>query len=248
MSETTRGTPGCPKCEGGGHQMATEPDEWPLQPLPMVPCDNCRTPFDGAASRMDWQRIYDKGFEDGLKSPCRPKGADAGGLAAAVEAAIIHKFTLGTSLGEHHAAYHRFAVSIAKKVMEIVAPALDAESARAYSQGVEDMRTAAMAALRERDSVEWALGGEYGGADAARIVRDVPIAREGAEPLRRCDVGMSAGPCAKPLNHHGECLPEVDAPAPRGSHMTSEVRSLVKRYGAPAIAAEAARQAKEEER
>jgi hypothetical protein len=93
----------------------------------------------------------------------------------------------------------------------------DAE-ARAYSQGVEDMRQAAINDLLKRDSVEWALGGEYGGIDAARIVRDAQVSAQ------------------------------TPPPAPRDSHMTSEVRSLVKRYGAPAIAAEAARQAKEEGR
>lgn len=76
MSENATGNPDCPQCEGGGFMLAPERDEWPLQPLPMVPCGNCRTPFDGAASRMDWQRIYDRGFEDGLNSPCRPTGDD----------------------------------------------------------------------------------------------------------------------------------------------------------------------------
>lgn len=82
----------------------------------------------------------------------------------------------------------------------------DAE-ARAYSQGVEDMRTAAMQAAYE-------VSGQR--AEAA---------------IRNAQVSGQAPP-----------------PAPRDSHMTSEVRSLVKRYGAPAIAAEAARQAKEEGR
>ena len=43
-------------------------------------------------------------------------------LAEAVEAAVIHKFTLGTSMGADHEVYHRFAVSTARRVMEIVAP------------------------------------------------------------------------------------------------------------------------------
>lgn len=43
-------------------------------------------------------------------------------LAEAVQAAVVHKFTLGTSMGEHHEAWHRFAVSIADKVMSLVSP------------------------------------------------------------------------------------------------------------------------------
>lgn len=111
---------------------------------------------------------------------------------------------------------HEFGDDVVKLRREV--KRLTEESARSYSQGVEDMRSAAMAALRKRDSVEWALGGEYGGVDAARIVRDAQVSAQ------------------------------TPPPAPRDSHMTSEVRALVKRYGAPAIAAEAARQAKEEGR
>lgn len=82
----------------------------------------------------------------------------------------------------------------------------DAE-ARAYSQGVEDMRQEAAQAMQ----VEYGLL-------AARVIDGLSVSAQ------------------------------TPAPAPRDSHMTSEVRSLVKRYGAPAIAAEAARQAKEEGR
>lgn len=79
--------------------------------------------------------------------------------------------------------------------------------ARAYSQGVEDMRQVAAQAMQ----VEYGLL-------AARVIDGLSVSAQ------------------------------TPPPAPRDSHMTSEVRSLVKRYGAPAIAAEAARQAKEEGR
>jgi hypothetical protein len=81
------------------------------------------------------------------------------------------------------------------------------ESARAYSQGVEDMRQVAAQAMQ----VEYGLL-------AARVIDGLSVSAQ------------------------------TPPPAPRDSHMTSEVRALVKRYGAPAIAAEAARQAKEEGR
>jgi hypothetical protein len=89
------------------------------------------------------------------------------------------------------------------------------DSARAYSQGVEDMREKAARTVRAYSDDLDELAGE-----------------------------IHALPLASATERH-PLTAFHNAPAPRDSHMTSEVRSLVKRYGAPAIAAEAARQAKE---
>jgi len=54
----------CGRCGGAGIDPATSTTD--------APCSNCRMPHDGAASRLDWQRIYDRGFEDGRTSRCQP--------------------------------------------------------------------------------------------------------------------------------------------------------------------------------
>jgi len=83
---------------------------------------------------------------------------------------------------------------------------LVAESARSYSEGVEDMRAAAM-------RIPATIG-----------TQDLQSMRVVYEQIR--DVSLTDA---------------APAPAPRDTHLTSEARALVKRYGAPAVAAEAAR-------
>jgi hypothetical protein len=76
-SEETPANPRCPWCEGGGHQTSPEPDEWPLQPLEMVPCE-CRAPAsEGSADR-------ERPDLDAIRARARPDVAfaDAAALAA----------------------------------------------------------------------------------------------------------------------------------------------------------------------
>lgn len=108
---------------------------------------------------------------------------------------------------------HEFGDDVVKLRREV--KRLTAESARSYSQGVEDMREKAARTVRAYSDDLDELAGE-----------------------------IHALPLASATERH-PLTASHNAPAPRDSHMTSEVRSLVKRYGAPAIAAEAARQAKE---
>lgn len=96
-----------------------------------------------------------------------------------------------------------------------------AESAASYSHGVEDMRLAAMRAANG------APGTPYTPIEAIRDVALTPTTSS-----RTVNNETSSCGCDKP------------APAPRDSDLTQAVRTLVKRYGAPVIAAEAARQAK----
>jgi len=78
--------------------------------------------------------------------------------------------------------------------------------ATSYSEGVEDMRAAAM-------RIPATIG-----------TQDLQSMRVVYEQIR--DVSLTGA---------------APAPVPRDTHLTSEARALVKRYGAPAVAAEAAR-------
>lgn len=120
--------------------------------------------------------------EDGCSLP----NADAVKLAIAILRKVV---------GEVYESPEELAAEIAR---------LREESARAYSQGVENMRAAAMKAASD------APGTPYTPTEA---IRDVTL------------TGTSE-----------------DTPAPRDGELAQQLRPIVKRYGGPNVAYEAARQ------